>query len=179
MAFHTQRQRLHTLQQMKRISRRKAGAEIAQPLGPCPHDKSGRTELVGKNNAMISGVRFGQGGEFAGSPPIEPAAIDQRATDGDTVAADPFSDGMHHNVGAECKRPGQIWRGKGIVDKKRNRCRMRDLRDPRNIEHFKTGIADGLADDESGFRSDRRAKAIEIAWLDESRRNAEAWQMCG
>ena len=86
---------------------------------------------------------------------------------------------MHHNVGAEPKRPRQIRRGKSIVDEERHASGTRDVCDLRNIEHFKPGIADSLGDDKASFRSDRRTEAVEIARLDEGRGDAEAGQRVG
>jgi hypothetical protein len=39
---------------------------------------------------MISGIGFGQNRKLARCAPVEPAAIDNDAADGDAVAADPF-----------------------------------------------------------------------------------------
>ncbi len=53
---------------------------------------------------------------------------------------------------------------------------MRDLGNPGDVEHFKAGIADGLADHEPRVRFDRGADSIEVARLDEGGRDAEARQ---
>ena len=67
-------------------------------------------------------------GKLAGRLPVEAAAVDDRAADGDAVAAEPFGDGMHDDVGAELDRAAQIGRGERVVDQQRHAGRVRDLR---------------------------------------------------
>ena len=85
---------------MEGVGRRQAGAEIAQALGARPHDEGRGAELLGEDDAVIAGIRLGQRREFVGRLPVEAAAVDDRAADGDAVAADPFGDRVHHQVGA-------------------------------------------------------------------------------
>lgn len=85
------------------------------------------------------------------------AAVDEDAADGDAVAADPLGDRVHHDVRAKLDRAGEVRRRKCVVDQQRNAGVVRDLRDSGNVEHFKTGIADGLADHELGVWLDRGA----------------------
>ena len=117
--------------------------------------------------------------KFAGGQPVETPAVDNRAADGDAVAADPFRDRVHDDVGAERERAAEIRRGEGIVDQERNAGRMRDVGDLRDVEHFQSRIADGLADHQPGAFADCGAKPVEIARLDEARGDAEARQRVG
>ena len=90
MALHANAEGLDALQQLKGIGRRETGAEVAQAFGPRAHDEGRVAELLVEHDAVIAGIRFGQHRKFAGSVPVEPAAIDDHAADGDAVAADPF-----------------------------------------------------------------------------------------
>ena len=176
VALHADAERLDALQQLERVGRRQARAEIAQAFGARAHDEGGLAELLVEDDAVIAGIGLGQLREFAGGVPVEPAAIDDDAADRDAVAADPFGRGVHHEVGAELDRPAEKRRRKGVVDQQRNLGVMRDLRDRRNIQHLEPGIADGLADHEPRVRLDRGAEFVERARLDEGRGDAEARQ---
>ncbi len=176
VALHAHGQGLDALQQVEGVGRRQAGAEIAQALGARPHDEGRRAEFLAEDDAVIAGIGLGDGGELARGLQVEPAAVDDDAADRDAVAADPFGDGMHHDVGAELDRPAEIGGCEGVVDQERNAGGMGDFRDLRNIEHLEARVADGLADDEPGVGADRGAEALEIARLDEGRRDAEARQ---
>ena len=168
--------RLDALQQLEGVGRRQAGAEIAQAFGAGAHDEGSRAELLVENEAVIAGIGFGQHREFAGGAPVEAAAVDDHAADRNAVPAEPFGGRVHDDVGAMLDRAAEIGRGKGVVDQERNAGRMRDLRNPGNIEHLEAWIADGLADHEPGLRRDRRTEGVEIARLDECGRDAEAGQ---
>ena len=174
--FHADAERLDALQQLERVGRRQARAEIAQAFGAGAHDEGGLAELLVEDDAVIAGIGLGQDGKFAGRVPVEPAAVDDDAADRDAVAAEPFGRGVHHDVGAEFDRAAEERRRKGVVDQQRNFGVMRDLRHRRNIQHFEAGIADGLADHEPRIRLDRGAEFIERARLDEGRGDAEARQ---
>src|ERR1700733_1968476 len=99
VALHANAEGLDALQQLERISRRQTSAEVAQAFGPRPHDEGSVAELLVEDNAVIAGIGFGQYRKLAGSMPVEPAAIDNHAADGDTMAADPFGGGVHHDIG--------------------------------------------------------------------------------
>ena len=176
VAVHADAERLDALQQLKGVGRRQAGAEIAQAFGARPHDEGGRAELLVEDDAVIAGIGFGQHRKLAGAAPVEPAAVDDHAADGDAMAADPFGGRIHHDVGAELDRPAEIGRREGVVDQQRDLRVVRDLRDLGNIQHFEAGIADGLADHQPGIGPDRSAKFVERARLDEGRGDAEARQ---
>ena len=118
-------------------------------------------------------------GKLARGREVEAAAVDDDAADRDAVAADPFGDGMHHDVGAELDRPAEIGGGEGVVDEQRNAGGMGDVRDLRDVEHLEARIADGLGDDQPGVGADGGPEAVEIARLDERRGDAEARQRVG
>jgi len=78
----------------ERIGWRKTGAEIAQAFGAGAHDEGGLAELLVEDDAMIAGIGFGKLRKFAAGVPVEPAAVDDDATDRDAVAADPLGRGV-------------------------------------------------------------------------------------
>ena len=166
--FHAQTQRLDAGQNARRVVRRQAGAEVSQAFGSRPHDERRRAKFLGENEAVIAGVGLRQRREAVRRAPVEMAAVDDGAADDEAVAADPFGQRMHDEVGAELDRPAEIGRGEGVVDQERDARPMGDRRDGGNIKHFEAGIADGLADDELGVFPDRGGKACVIARLDEA-----------
>src|SRR3984893_17970292 len=70
MAVHADAEGLYTLQQLKGIGRREAGAEVAQALGARPHDERRWAELLVENDAVITGIWLGQHRKFSGKAPI-------------------------------------------------------------------------------------------------------------
>jgi len=56
---------------------------------------------------------------------------------------------------------------------------MRDGGHFRDVDHFQSRIAEGLADHQLGARIDGGAETVEIARLDETRCDAEARQRVG
>ena len=167
---------LDALQYLESICRRDAGAEVTQPLRACAHDKGSRTEFFTEDDAVIARIGRGQRRKFSGFIPIEMTAIDNDSSDGDAVAADPFGDGVHHDVGTEFDRAREIGRRKRIVDQQRYARFMRDLSHCRNVENLKARIADGFADHKLSLGADGGTDAVEIARFDEGRRDAEARQ---
>ena len=65
VAVHANAERLDALQQLKRIGRRQARAEVAQALGAGPHDEGGLAELLVEDDAVIAGIGLGQHRELA------------------------------------------------------------------------------------------------------------------
>jgi L-serine deaminase len=65
MPAHAQGQRFDTLQKVKGISGRQAGAEIAQALGTGADQKGSGAELFVEHQAVVTGIRLGQGRELA------------------------------------------------------------------------------------------------------------------
>ena len=176
VALHAHTQRLDALQQLERVGRREARAKIAQTFRAGTHDEGGLAELLVEDDAVIAGIGLSELGKLARRVPVEPAAIDDDAADRNPVAADPFGRGVHHDIGAELDRAAEERRRKGVVDQKRNPGVMGDLRDIRNVQHLKPGIADSLADHQPRVRLDRGAEFVERARLDEGGGDAEARQ---
>ena len=83
---------------------------------------------------------------------------------------------MEHEVGAVLERLHEIRRGERRVDEERQAVLVRERRHARDVEHVEPGIAERLAEQEACLRADRRLPRVEIARVDERRRDAEARQ---
>ena len=153
MALHAQRQRLDAGQQPRGAVGRQAGAEIAQTFRPRSRDECRRPELLGKNEPVIAGIGLGQGFVFARGDPVEAAGIDECAANHEAMPTDPLGQRMQDDIRAPFDRPAEIGRGESVVDQQRNAGVVSDLRDDRYVQHLEAGIADGLADEESGLRA--------------------------
>ena len=171
-------QRLDALQQVEGVGRRQARAEIAQALGARPHDEGRGAELLGEDEAVIAGVRLGHRRDLPFALPVEPAAVDDRAADGDAVAADPFGDRVHDEVGAEFDRPAEIGRRERVVDQERHAGRVRDLRDAGMSSTSRPGLPI-VSPITSRVFSRIAARKPRVARLDERRGDAEARQRLG
>src|SRR5665213_2998536 len=135
-----------------------------------------RPVFLDEVDAVIAGIGFGQGRKFARFLPIEPAAVDADAADGDAMAADPFGDGMHHQIGAVFHRPQEIGRGEGGVDQQRQARVVCHLGYSRNVEHFEARIAQHLGEDQPRLGPNGAAEGRRVARIDEAGVNAEARQ---
>ena len=107
VALHAQGQGLDAQQEVEGVLRAEAGAEIAQPLGPCAGGEGLRAEGLGVGEAGIAGIGLGQGREPARRLPVEPPAIDHDPADGDAMPAQPLGQRMDDDVGPVVERPAQ------------------------------------------------------------------------
>ena len=164
------------LQDVERVLRAHAGAEVAQALGARPHVEGRGAVGLGVDQAVVAGIGLGQRRELAGVLPVEAAAVDQDAADRDAVAAQPLGRRMQHEVGAVLERPAEAGRGEGVVDQERQAVVVRDRGDLRDVQDLEAGIADRLAEHEAGLGPDRRGEGRRIARVDEGRLDAEARQ---
>ena len=83
---------------------------------------------------------------------------------------------MKNDVRAKGEGLTEIGRCKGGIDHERHSLCMRHLADCRDIQHFKTRIAQRLTEKQPRLRRDRRGEGIGIAWVNKSGRDAKAWQ---
>ena len=81
---------------------------------------------------------------------------------------------MHHDVGAVLDRPAEEGRGEGVVDHQRQIVFVSDGGDRLDVEHVHARVADGLAVERAGARSDGGAEILGIVGIDEGGLNAEA-----
>src|SRR3546814_17887701 len=73
-----------------------------------PHGKGLRAELLGEVDAVVAGIGLGQGLELAARFPIEAAAIDQQADQGEAVAAQPRGRRVQNNGRAQFYRTAAV-----------------------------------------------------------------------
>jgi len=92
MFLHPQTKGLEALQDIERILRRHAGANIHHAFRADPHGQGCRAELFPKNRALIPEMRGGQHGELIILPPVEIAPINHCTAQGDAMAAHPFGE---------------------------------------------------------------------------------------
>src|SRR3546814_1040117 len=97
--------------------------------------------------------------ELAARFPIEAAAIDQQAAEGEAVAAEPLGRRVQHQVGAQFDRTAEVRCREGAVDEQRQSGRVRHLGHRRDVEHLEPRIAQALGKDEARLRPDRVAEA--------------------
>ena len=171
-----QRQGLEPLQQVEGRLRIEAGAEVAEPFEPRLEDEGGRTVVLGKGDAVVAGAGLGHDGEAAGSRPVELAAVDQDAAQGDAVAADELGRRVHHDVRTEIDRPGQERGGEGAVDHERHADVVGEPGDGGNVQHVDARVADRLAEEQLRVRPRRALEVPGVGRFDEGGLDAEAPQ---
>ena len=92
--LHAQRERLHPLQDVERGGGAHARPEVARTFLARAHDERGGAVLLGEHHVVEAGVGLAQGREPAGGVPVEGAAVDEHAADGDSVAAEELRRGV-------------------------------------------------------------------------------------
>ena len=98
-----------------------------------------------------------------------------RAADDEAVAADPFGQRMHDDVGAVLDRPAEIGRGEGVVDQQRNAgARGRSRRRAGMSSTSRPGLPMVSPMTSLRVRPDRGGEAGVIARLDEGRRRCRS-----
>ena len=176
MALHPQRQGLDTLQYLKRGGGAHAGAEVTQPLAPRAQRERGDGGLLREIHAVEAFVLAADFRKLARSDPVEGAAVDEDAADGDAVPAEEFGGGMEQQIGAVIEGFQQIGRGKSRIDHQRQAMRVRDRRHRGNVEHVQPGVAQRLGKQRLRVGPDGGAPGVQIARLDEGGFDAEARQ---
>ncbi len=73
---------------------------------------------------------------------------------------------MDNHIGAMIERPGDIRRGKRVIDDQRNAMIVRDLRHRPDIEYITARIADSFAVQQSSLRRNCFAEIFRIVRLD-------------
>ena len=91
VALHPQTQRLHALQQDKRVERRDGGTGVAKDDGTDAGHERSRSGHVGEHGAVIARVGLCKGGELVGIAfPVERAAVHNHAAERSAVATQEF-----------------------------------------------------------------------------------------
>ena len=176
MLLHAQRQRLDSLQDVEGVRRRHGRAEIIHALGAEFGGEGGWAEFLVEIDFVHRVVWTGDGREAVILAPVEIAAIDNRATDGDAVPAHPFRQRMDDDVGAERDRLQQPRRVEGAIQYQRHMCFFADFGNCRDIHHIKARIANHLAEDDLGVWLDRRLYGCKIIRRDKGGGDAETRQ---
>ena len=125
---------------------------------------------------MVAGIGFRQRRKLSGSLPVETAAVDQQAANGDPVTADPLGGRVHHQIRPQFDRPAKRRSQKGVVDCQREPVTLRDLRDSRQIHDLQTRVSNHFAENQPRFGPDRCLEGLGIARIDQGGFDAEAWR---
>ena len=125
---------------------------------------------------MIARIGLGHGRELARGGPIELAAVDDDAADGDAVAAEKLGGRMHDDVGAVLEGPAQVGRGEGGIEHQRQLVAVRDVRHRLDVEHFQARIAERLGEHQARLVGDGLVEACRIARIGQRGGDAEARQ---
>ena len=159
VALDPERQGLDPLQDVERVLRAHAGAEIAQALGARPHVERRRAVGLGVDQAVIAGVGLGHASGTCPRPASRSArrrpgcrrsrCRGRRATWSPNAAPGrrPCSNGRHRQGVAKVL---SIRSGRAV--------RVGDLGDRGDVQDLEAGIADRLAEHEAGLGPDRRGE---------------------
>ena len=182
MALHAQRQGFHALQQLERIERRQAGADVAQAFHPGADGKgdiakrAARAKHLPEIQAVVARRRVGEQGKLAIAPVEGPGVHNHPANRG-AMAANPLGGRGHHNIGAMVDRPGNIAGGaKGVVDNQRNAGFAGNLAQGGKVRHGKTGVAQGFHINRLGVGVDGGAEGLRVVAIDKFHADAQARQ---
>ena len=104
------------------------GAGIPQQDRADIGHESGGAGSVYEGNAVVAGVRLGDGGILAGGRPVKLAGVHDDAAQGGAVAADELGGGVDHDVRAVLDGADQIGRAEGVVDHQRQAVLVGDGR---------------------------------------------------
>ena len=177
MLLHTQGQGFDPLQQIERAGRAQHRAKVPQPFRPGTGNKASRAIFFRKDNAMIGGVRLGQGREFLRlGEPIEAPGINQGTPHRNTMPPQPFRCRMHNDIRTMINGATQIGRVECAIDHQRQAMAMGDIGHGLNIQNFQVGIAQNFCKNQPGFRPDRGFKFFRLARIDKGRGNPEPGQ---
>ena len=168
-----ERERLDALQKKERGKRRDRRAGIAQEdRADIGHEGRGAGRFD-EGNAVVAGVRVGDGGIFAAGSPVKAAAVDDDAAERRAVAAEELGGGVDDNIRAVLDGTDEIRRTEGIIDHERQTVLVREDREGVDIRDVAVGVAEGLDVDGSGIGLDGGLDLREIVDVDESGRDAE------
>src|SRR4051812_18823757 len=115
MPVHAHAKSLHTLKKKERVERTYARANVSQSFDARFDDERNLAEGIPEPHSVVSRSGFGEVLELP-VVPREVAAIDDDSTDGCSVSAHEFRQGVNHHVSAVLDRPGHVRRGESIID---------------------------------------------------------------
>lgn len=176
MAFYAQRERFQSLQQQESVERGDGSTEVAQQQCPYFDDESERPYSFREGNAVVAGVGFYEGREFAALFPIEFAAVDDDAAESGAVAADEFRSGMNDDIYAVFDRADEVRSAECIVYDSGDVVFMSQLGDGFDIGYVAVGVAERFKVQAFRIVFDSCFYFSEVVDVDESRRDAEIGQ---
>ena len=116
MALNAQREGLYALQQQEGIEWADGCTLVAQQDGADTCHIGCSTQSVGKHNAVIRSIRFGELWELAARLPVEISAVDNHTAQRSAMSAEEFGGRVHHNVGTMLDGANEIGCSKCVVD---------------------------------------------------------------
>ena len=179
VAVQTQGERLGTLQQHPCVERADAAAQIAQDHGAHIGHKGGGAGSLGKADAVVTGVRLREGGEFAAGLPVKLAGVNDDAAQRGAVAADELGGRMDNDVGTMLDRADQVGRAEGVVDDKRNTVLVGDSGNGVNVGDVGVGVAKRFNIDSAGVVLNGSLDLGQVMGVDKSRLHTERGQRVG
>src|SRR5690606_6680973 len=130
--------------------------EITQPLDPGADGEGDVAQLrlgvedVGEHQPVVAGGRFGEQRELAVAP-VELPGVDDHASDGGAVSADPLGRRLDDDVGAPVDRPAQVAGGaERVVHHQGDAVAVSDVGEGLEVGDVVLGVADRLH--VNGFR---------------------------
>ena len=115
---------------------------------------------------MITGIGFGQTGEFS-VVPGEVTLFDDDAADRGTVTADELGTGSNHDIGSVFEGPEQVRGGQGGIDDHGDAGFVGDGGDGFEVGHVTPRVTQGFEVDGAGIVIDGFAEVFGIALIDE------------
>ena len=176
MLVHSQRQRFHALQDVKRTGGAERRAEVPQALAARPVQERIRAEILGEIDVQDPVVRLRQGRKLAGGIPVEAAGIHHDAADGDPVPADKLGEGVDDDVRAVVEGFQQVRRGQGRIQHQRDLRRVGYAGNRFDVKDLTTGIAYGFRVNQAGFGPDGFPECFRVARVHEGGVDAETGQ---
>ena len=179
MLRHSKRQRFDALQELECGKGCHAGGEVTYAFATCAKQERRSRRLFDENHVVETAVRLCQRRELAsniGGIPSEAAGVHQQSANQHAVARQELGRRVEHEIGAMVEWTNEPWRGERRVDEQRQSMVVCQRGDTRNVENVETGIAQRFAEQQPCFGPNRASPQIEIARIDECRRNAEPRQ---
>ena len=156
-----------------------AAAQIAQDHGAHIGHKGGRAGSLGKADAVVTGVRLREGGEFAAGLPVELAGVNDDAAQRGAVAADELGGRMDNDVGTMLDRADQVGRAEGVVDDQRDAVLVGDSGNGVNVGDVGVGVAKRFNIDSAGVVLNGSLDLGQIMGVDKGRLHTERGQRVG
>ena len=179
MALQAQGQRLNALQQQEGREGRDGRAGVPQQHRADIGHKRGGAGGGYEGNAVIAGVRLGDGGVLPGSRPVKLAGVHDDAAKGGSVAAEELGCGVDDDVRTVLDGADEVGRAEGVVHHQRNAVLVRQLGQGVDVGDVTVGVAQRLNVDGAGLGADGALHFLQIVDVHEIGGNAEAGQGVG